>query len=311
MYTDEKNAQIVLALLKEKGIRRIIISPGTTNGPITGSVRDDPFFEVFSAVDERSAAYMACGMAHDSGEPVALSCTGATASRNYLPGLTEAFYRKLPVLAITSMVSTRYVGNLRAQVIDRSTIPNDVAKRSVTLDPVVTEDDFRFAELQANIAMEELFRDGGGPSHIQLITEERGTLDTKTLPPVTNVRRLTFEKQSEWPPLSKDRRILVFLGAHANYTENEIMALESFVASHDAVVFTSAVSGYRGRYAFRSTLPAAQLVDNPIAEELEPDLIIHIGEMSGDYDSLLFVRGLTGCPVWRVSEDGELRQEFG
>ena len=41
--------------------------------------------------------YMACGMAVESGEPVALSCTQATASRNYLSGLTEAYYRKIPV----------------------------------------------------------------------------------------------------------------------------------------------------------------------------------------------------------------------
>lgn len=57
-YTDEKNAQIVIALLKKHGINQIIASPGTTNIPIVGSVQNDPFFTVFSSVDERSAAYM-------------------------------------------------------------------------------------------------------------------------------------------------------------------------------------------------------------------------------------------------------------
>jgi 2-succinyl-5-enolpyruvyl-6-hydroxy-3-cyclohexene-1-carboxylate synthase len=101
-YTDEENAQIIIALLKAHGIRKIVASPGTTNIPITGSVQNDPYFEVYSAADERSAAYLACGLTYESGEPVVLSCTGATASRNYLPGLTEAWYRKLPVIAITS-----------------------------------------------------------------------------------------------------------------------------------------------------------------------------------------------------------------
>ena len=45
---------------------------------------------------------MACGMAEQCGEPVIISCTGATSAREYMPGPTEAFYRKLPVLAITS-----------------------------------------------------------------------------------------------------------------------------------------------------------------------------------------------------------------
>ena len=44
--------------------------------------------------------------------------------------------------------------------------------------------------------------------------------------------------------------------------------------------------------------------------ELEPDLVVHVGEMSGNYDSLLFMSKLS-CDVWRVSLDGKLRQPFG
>ena len=105
-YTSEKNVQIVLALLKENNIRKVVVSPGATNESIVASMQYDPYFEMFSCVDERSAAYMACGMAVESGEIVVLSCTGATSSRNYLPGLTEAYYRHIPILAITSSIPT-------------------------------------------------------------------------------------------------------------------------------------------------------------------------------------------------------------
>lgn len=88
--------------MKASDIRKIVASPGTTNICLAGSLQSDPFFEIYSSVDERSAAFIAVGLAAESGEPVALSCTGSTASRNYIPGLTEAFYRKLPVLAITA-----------------------------------------------------------------------------------------------------------------------------------------------------------------------------------------------------------------
>ena len=112
MYSEERNVQIVISLLKSHGIRKVIASPGTTNMHLVGSLQNDSFFEMYSCVDERSAAYMACGMAEESGEPVVLSCTGATASRNYMPGLTEAFYRKLPVLAITSHRGDHAIGHL-------------------------------------------------------------------------------------------------------------------------------------------------------------------------------------------------------
>ncbi len=41
-YTDEKNAQIVIALLKAHGIRKVIANPGTTNIAFVGSVQNDP-----------------------------------------------------------------------------------------------------------------------------------------------------------------------------------------------------------------------------------------------------------------------------
>ena len=81
-YTNDKGTQIVLSLLKQHGIRKIVASPGTTNIALVASMQFDPWFEMYSSVDERSAAYMACGLASASGEPVVLTCTGATASRN-------------------------------------------------------------------------------------------------------------------------------------------------------------------------------------------------------------------------------------
>ena len=83
-YTIERSIQILISLLKQHGIKKCVLSPGTTNLTFVASLQQDSFFELYSSVDERSAAYIACGMAAESGEPVVLSCTGATASRNYL-----------------------------------------------------------------------------------------------------------------------------------------------------------------------------------------------------------------------------------
>ena len=119
-YTTEKNVQIVLSLLKQSNIRRVIASPGTSNVTLVASMQSDPFFEIYSSVDERGAAYMACGIAAETQEPVVLTCTGATASRNYLSALTEAYYRKLPILAITSTQPEVNIGSYSPQAIDRS-----------------------------------------------------------------------------------------------------------------------------------------------------------------------------------------------
>jgi 2-succinyl-5-enolpyruvyl-6-hydroxy-3-cyclohexene-1-carboxylate synthase len=126
-YTDEQNALILIALLKAHGIRRVVASPGSTNVCFVASIQQDPWFQIWSAPDERSAGYMACGMAAECGEPVVLSCTGATASRNYMPALTEACYRKLPVLVVTSSRRSYLIGHNIAQITDRVHLPTDIA----------------------------------------------------------------------------------------------------------------------------------------------------------------------------------------
>lgn len=77
-YSSEKGIQILVKLLKEHHIKRVITSPGGTNMMLNASLMYDGSFEMYSSVDERSAAYMACGMAEESGEPVMITCTGAT-----------------------------------------------------------------------------------------------------------------------------------------------------------------------------------------------------------------------------------------
>ena len=126
----------MISLLKQNGIRKIVASPGATNVTFVGSLQGDSFFEMYSCVDERSAAYMASGLCAESGEPVVLSCTGATSSRNYMPALTDAYYRKLPILAITSSQFSSRVGQMVAQVTDRTSPPSDTVVRSFNLETV-------------------------------------------------------------------------------------------------------------------------------------------------------------------------------
>lgn len=300
-FTDEKNVQILIALLKEKGIKKIVASPGSTNMTFIGSIQNDSFFEIYSVVDERSAAYVACGLAAESGDPVILSCTGATASRNYMSGLTEAYYRKLPILAITSSQEVEKVGHHHAQVTDRSVMPNDVVKHSVNLDLVKDNVDAWSCEVKANDAILELNRRGGGPVHINLNTRHSMSNTSLELPKVRNIER--FFSSDDLPLLPKGK-IAVFLGAHLKMDDSLIKLLEKFCKSNDAVVLGDHTSGYNGKYFINSSLYGFQRFLDYGA--LRPDLLIHMGEITGDYS----ISSIMGKEVWRVNEDGELRDTF-
>ena len=300
-YTDEENIQILLAVLKVHKIKKIIASPGSSNMTLVRSMQNDPYFEMYSSVDERSAAYMACGLASESCEPVVLTCTGATASRNYLPGLTEAYHRKLPILAITATKAIHNVGHLIPQVLDHSYLPKDTVKYSVNLGRVRTDEDKWDCEVKLNTAILELSRHGGGPVHINLTTVANRSYTTEKLPEVKVIRRI-FQNSKDSPPIRS--KVAVFIGAHKEMNEEMLIAIDQFCRTNNAVVFCDQTSAYRGKYRVLHSLSSMQRMADSV--NLEPDLTIHIGEITGDYSA----NRIIGKQVWRVSEDGEIRDTF-
>ncbi|HHR6068388.1 2-succinyl-5-enolpyruvyl-6-hydroxy-3-cyclohexene-1-carboxylate synthase [Providencia alcalifaciens] len=300
--TTEKNALIVISLLKAHGVRYIIASPGNTNTAFIGSIQKDPFFKIFSAVDERSAAYMACGLSAETGEPVVISCTGATASRNYAPGMTEAYYRKLPVLALTSTQPVSRIGHHVAQVIDRSIISNDIANLSVTLPVVKDEEDFWDCEIKVNRAILELTRRGGGPVHINLPTTYSLPFTEKEGLQCKVINR--FYQTEALPAIDPKKRVSIIIGSHHCWSEKATLALEDFCNQYNAVVFCDHTSGYKGKNRVLISLAAAQEIHSK--SELKSDITLHIGEVTGDYP----LATMSGNEVWRISPDGEIRDTF-
>lgn len=306
MYSDELNVQVLIALLKAHGIRNVVASPGGTNVSFVGSLQQDRFFRLFSAVDERHGAYMACGIAFETGCPVVLSCTGATASRNYMPALTEAFYRKLPILVVTSSQVNSRVGQLHAQVTDRSILPNDVARCSMLVPPVRNKQDQVVAERLINTAILETQRQGGGPAHINLETEYVQSFAATSLPSVNRISRIdsTFD---ESPLMPKGAKVAIWIGAHRKFSKGQSESLSRFVRTHDAVVLCDHTSAYYGPNKVVSAIAGSQ---TGLREEsgLVPDVIVHIGEVTGDYSTNGYL--VDRAEVWRVSPDGEVRDPF-
>ncbi len=308
-FTKDRNHQILIALLKAHNIKNIVASPGVANSVFVGSIQHDDFFKIVSCVDERSAAYMACGIAMETGEPVVITCTGATAARNYMPGATEAFYSKLPILIITSSQPTNRIGHLAAQVTDRTCPPKDTCTLSVELPHVDTKDDEWFCEIQANRAILELKRHGVGPVHINLITgysfTDEVALTEKNLPPVRVINRL-FDN-NDFPEL-KEKTIGIFVGSHKKWSSELSNIVEKFCENNNAVVFCDHTSNYHGKYKIFYPLVINQ---SPLYKEgksaFNVDILIHIGEITGEENAAKMIRGKE---TWRVSEDGEIRDYF-
>ena len=298
-YSNERSIQILISLLKQHGIKKCVLSPGATNITFVASLQQDSYFELYSSVDERSAAYIACGLAAESGEPVVLSCTGATASRNYLPGLTEAYYRKLPVLAVTSTQDITRIGHHIAQVIDRRQMQNDVALLSEYIPATCNDRDEWSNTVKINRALLELHHRGGGPVHLNLETTYSCDYSVRELPKAHMIKRICAS--DEYPELFEGR-IAVFIGSHQKFTEAETVALDAFCGTYDAVVFCDHTSGYKGKYRVPISILSSQ--EKAYCSLIDIDLLVHIGEISGGYIAM------RPKVVWRVNPDGELRDTY-
>jgi 2-succinyl-5-enolpyruvyl-6-hydroxy-3-cyclohexene-1-carboxylate synthase len=299
-YSIEKNVQIIISLLKAHKIRRVIASPGSTNVCLVASLQSDDYFKIYSSIDERSAAYLACGMASETGKPVVLTCTEATASRNYMSGLTEAFYRKLPILAITATNDLTEIGSNRPQMIDRSVVPNDLVKKSLRIPTIHSKKERKGYTVLLNDAILELTRRGGGPVHIEYETEYSRDYSTTKLPCVQVIKRIT--SADKFPPLTQGN-IAIYVGAHKRWSEELTLSVDKFCKVNNAVVLNDHISNYHGNYGVYSTIITSQKQKKYPCCDI--DLLIYIGDISYAYKKNLNVKN-----YWRVNPDGEVRSIF-
>lgn len=100
--TEKLTCRMAAEALAAYGCRRVVVSPGTRNAPLIMAFARHKELQTFSVVDERSAAFVALGMAEITGEPVVMVCTSGSAVLNYGPALAEAYYHRLPLIAITA-----------------------------------------------------------------------------------------------------------------------------------------------------------------------------------------------------------------
>jgi len=302
---NEININLVINFLKKNKIKHIVISPGGTNIPFVKEVQKDDFFSCYSIVDERSAIYFAIGLYLQTGEIIATSCTSAQATRNYIPGLTEAYYKRVPILAITMEKHPRFIFQEYMQAPCQTSLPVDCVKKSFELPYISDTNDILHSMRLINEAILELTSCRKGP--VQLCIP---WLDFPLS--VENVKLKTINRYSnkkDWKKISlENKKILVIIGEHRPFLEDEIICIEKFCESWNVVVYTNHLSNYHGKYCINGNLILSTIEYRTFELEYSPDIIISIGGQTGDYPlyGMLSKQSLKDVEHWRVAEDGEI-----
>ncbi|MFI2742334.1 2-succinyl-5-enolpyruvyl-6-hydroxy-3-cyclohexene-1-carboxylic-acid synthase [Zhouia sp. PK063] len=169
IYPKKPLAQTILQLCKAKNIKNIIISPGSRNAPLTIGFSNDDFFNCFSIVDERSAAFFGMGIAQQTKQPVALVCSSGSALLNYYPAISEAFYSDIPLVVISADRPKDKIDIGDGQTIRQENVYANHILYSANLEGGVEDQDLNAEEINKalNVALTD-----NGPVHINVPFEE-------------------------------------------------------------------------------------------------------------------------------------------
>ncbi|GAA1962101.1 thiamine pyrophosphate-binding protein [Agromyces allii] len=306
-YASQRNVQILVALLKEFGVRQAVISPGSRNMALVRSLESDPYFTCHSIVDERSAVYFAIGVSTaEQNSPVLLSSTSAQATRNYIPGMTEAYHRGTPLVIVTADYDISMIGQGIMQTLDQMSIPHDAAKSSVRLPLVRTDAEAAYCTRLVNESLLELRHHGSGPVHIDIPIDEHWVGSVDSLPKVPALSR--HVPGDELPSLD-GKRVLIAVGQHAPFSKAEQAAIDAFADRYDAVIYTNHLSNCHGPRTVQASL-LVERMDTTNWAKHQPDVLLTIGGQIGEYG--FDQKAKTGrFEHWRVHEDGKVQDTFG
>ena len=98
-------AEVVVDELVRHGVRDAVLCPGSRSAPLAFALHAadrDQRLRLHVRVDERSAAFLALGLAKGSGRPVPVVTTSGTAVANLHPAVLEASHSGIPLLLLTA-----------------------------------------------------------------------------------------------------------------------------------------------------------------------------------------------------------------
>lgn len=281
MYTNVRNVQILISLLKQFNIKYFVNSPGTRNTPLVHSIEEDPFFKCYSIVDERSAAYFALGLSEALDEPVCVTCTAATATCNYMPAIKEAYERNIQLVALTSDRESYPMFHMQDQSINQVNMYKGYINYSVDIPAILNQEDEWFANRSINEAFLELNHNRKGPIQINYHVPSWGAFCVKDIPKERKITRYN-KNNINWKEVKenlKNKKILVFCGMNYNNNNQELQNnVKEFYEKYNAtVVFDNYANLKDDNYINASVF--GDILTEKESQKLAPEIMITFGKV--------------------------------
>jgi 2-succinyl-5-enolpyruvyl-6-hydroxy-3-cyclohexene-1-carboxylate synthase len=295
-------AQSIIEIFKAKGLKNIVISPGSRNAPLTIGFSSNPEFNCYSIADERCAAFFALGLAQQLQEPVAVVCTSGSALLNYYPAFAEAFYSQIPLVVLSADRPQSKIDIGDGQTIRQENVfANHSLYNANLLEYASDENDFLIQEAIHKSILNK------GPVHINAPFEEplyevsnKMVVTPKLFPfePVLKSNRNLDSYANKWNQAAK--KMFLIGGDIPNCIAQEYL---DRLANNNSVVVMTEVTSNMHHPNFITNIDT---LITPFSEEdfldFKPDILITIGGMIVSKRIKSFLRSHKPNQHWHIDE---------
>ena len=308
----------LVAICAAQGIRQVVLSPGSRCAPLTLAFARHHEMEVRTISDERSAAFIALGMAQQLKQPVVLVCTSGSAALNYYPAIAEAFFQQIPLLVLTADRPPEWVDQWDGQTIFQEEVYGKHVKKSFRFpDSFAHADQVWFAQRTVNEAIHLSRQFPAGPVHINIPLREPFYPEPGEVFEFPKQLR-TFQVESPSYSLSAEsmetlqqelqgkRRILLVPGQQDSHPEL-LQLLQELARTKQVVVVADSISNMQGEGCI--TLHDHWIGNEAFQEELRSDLLITFGKSIISKSLKLFLRKQQ-VAHWHIQTDGQAKDTF-
>ncbi|WP_192085298.1 2-succinyl-5-enolpyruvyl-6-hydroxy-3-cyclohexene-1-carboxylic-acid synthase [Algoriphagus sp. Y33] len=308
----------LVAICAKKGIQNAILSPGSRCAPLTLVFARHPHIHTRTISDERSAAFIALGMAQQLEQPVILVCTSGSAALNYYPAVAEAFFQQIPLLILTADRPAEWIDQYDGQTVFQPEVYGKHVKKSFQLpDFSSNPDQLWHSSRIVNEAINLSQQFPAGPVHINIplrepfYPEKGEPLVFPEKPRVFNLLKSKTHPTDESLIKLKNRletvrRIVIIPGQQRPDPQLQNL-LDQLAKTQKAVIVADTISNLQSDQTI--TLHDHWLGSQEISENLKPDLIVSFGKSIISKSLKLFLRS-TKASHWHIQSDGNAKDTF-
>jgi 2-succinyl-5-enolpyruvyl-6-hydroxy-3-cyclohexene-1-carboxylate synthase len=312
----------IAELCAQHGVTQAVVCPGSRCAPLTLAFARHPRIQVRTVSDERSAAFIALGMAQASLTPVVLICTSGTAAYNFAPAVAEAFYQQIPLIVLTADRPTEWVGQRDGQTIVQTGIYGAHTKYACQLPESTDHADARWSFYRlVNTALLEATSLPMGPVHINVPLREplypkpdESIQFSREIPRIDRARIDRVGVESLWPTFEgwlRDGKKILLVAGQLHPQTGLTEALEQFTEKYNVPLTGDITSNLHtvGLSCLHADTFLMGLSDAQ-KQRLAPDVLVTLGRSVVAKNLKLFLRGHKAMAHWHIEPGNALMDPY-